>query len=487
MTSRKRTADINGGENRAHKRRNQPNSRSSKSTPTTDPNYGQRSVFGDAECFTTVPTGDSDLDCEDDAEALAYLKSYRTQASAIPHVIVATKAGPPLPPQALPAQEGEDEEHIDRSIYKNGTGDFRGYYHDGAYTAYPPGPEQDYDDESSVESSEDRPHNSNVDEIRNAYFTSLTTKFLSLRQLLQTEPPAELLSILPTSNPAEVGGFGRNKDTFNKWSGRLRGTDPLPAQIAGMHKDSVLRLLRIILGGKFLRKNHALRERTSRWLWALLARLPERGELDYQEIGWIRELGKRAVLMMLSLAEMEVLKEHYEVGDSSAGSLGEPEMDDDEGIDDESNPEESYDSDDNEADATVNGTEAKEANKAPREAPEETSDVEMQIDSDLEEEDGEVSEAPQPPEDATTDIETAKARLLGTLDATEEEEESDGPFELIVSTDADEVAAAEAAQRVKLNELVTLNMILTVAGEFYGQRDLLEFRDPFGGLQLDVD
>ena len=70
-----------------------------------------------------------------------------------------------------------------------------------------------------------------------------------------------------------------------------------------------MRLLRIILGGKFLRKNQELRERTSRWIWALLARLPDKGELDYQEIGWIRELGKRAVLLMVSLAEMEVLKE----------------------------------------------------------------------------------------------------------------------------------------------------------------------------------
>lgn len=35
-------------------------------------------------------------------------------------------------------------------------------------------------------------------------------------------------------------------------------------------------------------------------------------------------------------------------------------------------------------------------------------------------------------------------------------------------------------ERAKANVRATLNMILTVAGEFYGQRDLLEFRDPFG-------
>ncbi|KAG4217621.1 hypothetical protein PC116_g33899, partial [Phytophthora cactorum] len=184
-----------------------------------------------------------------------------------------------------------------------------------------------YDDESDSEWSEGRPRNSNSDEIREAYFQSLTNQFLALREVLQAEPPEHLLNTLPRSNPIDVGEFGPRSDTFAKWSGRLRGTDPLPAQIAGMHKDGVMRLLRIILGGKFLRKNQELRERTSRWIWALLARLPDKGELDYQEIGWIRELGKRAVLLMVSLAEMEVLKEHYDVGDSTAESQGDVEVD----------------------------------------------------------------------------------------------------------------------------------------------------------------
>ncbi len=38
------------------------------------------------------------------------------------------------------------------------------------------------------------------------------------------------------------------------------------------------------------------------------------------------------------------------------------------------------------------------------------------------------------------------------------------------------------AGRAAMNQRATLCMILTVAGEFYGQRDLLGFRDPFGDL-----
>jgi hypothetical protein len=50
----------------------------SKRAKTTriDPTSSQRGAFGDLENGTTVP-GDSDLECEDDSEALAYLKSVR--------------------------------------------------------------------------------------------------------------------------------------------------------------------------------------------------------------------------------------------------------------------------------------------------------------------------------------------------------------------------------------------------------------------------
>ncbi|KAI2615034.1 hypothetical protein GGR54DRAFT_642768 [Hypoxylon sp. NC1633] len=594
------------------KRRDQ---KSSRSISTIDQNYGQRTVFGSSECMTTVPTGDIDLECEDDTEALAYLGSVRLQASTIPHVMVASKAGPQTPPRTrsesadgLDEQlEGTDKEHIDRSIYKDGRGDFRGYYQDGAYTAYPDGyfesdedeegedyenesynheqgeqeegdMDLDYNDESSPESGDGRPHNSSSDEIREAYFTSLTNQYLALRKLLQSNPPHHLLNTLPKSNPASVNGSGRRSETFAKWSGRLRGTDPLPSQIAGMHKDDVFHLLHIILHGKFLRKTTNLRERTSRWIWALLARLPERGELDYQEISWIRELGKRAVLMMVSLTEMEILKEHYDVG-SSNGDASFPggEVEVEEGIDEEL----SYDNHDfdddigteiqdldadsgelngdphvNNCESTscltkednatasttnsrtqptlhVNGyakftsstgsTEAETAIQADTPAAaedfKEASDVEMQIDSDEEKEEkeeGEVFDTPQHAEDPAADIDAAKAQLLAQLygtpiaDATVTDAGQAADQDSILDTYSDagvvtaddpSLTATERAaflaleaeekakeqellHRARVNERATLNMILTVAGEFYGQRDLLEFRDPFGGLQV---
>ncbi|KAI0551460.1 hypothetical protein F4679DRAFT_539464 [Xylaria curta] len=535
----KRTAEE-GGELKAPKSKRHKTSR-------TDPTSGQRGAFGDLGDATTAP-GDSDLDCEDDSEALAYLRSVRTQASTIPHVLVAKKAGPPLPPQASEgsSQDGQGQ-HADRTIYEDGIGDFRGYYQDGAYVACPEEEEgefydEDYEgdepDEAESENSDepevsgsarDRPRNSSADEIRDAYFASITSRYTALRNLLQTEPPGSVVAALPATHPTEVGEWKRGVDTFQKWQGRLRGTDPIPAQIAAMHKDSIFRLLRVLLTCKFLRKRTQLRERTSRWVWALLARLPDKGELDYMEVGWIRELGKRAVLLMVSLAELEVLREHCDVAGSSPGDQDEYEIGADvddcfddnlsqdspinahipETMDDQAEdilnpglPTSNHAHQSRHRSVDINYETRNPSLRTP--CADDTSDVEMQLESDME--DGEVAgELPSPPRsDPITDIETAKARLLAQLNndmSDNGEVEEDAISRQGIQTTAEceqeeegnEMAESEEGaderyqelDRAQVNERATLNMILTVAGEFYGQRDLLEFRNPFGGLQFE--
>ncbi|KAK7750028.1 hypothetical protein SLS62_008020 [Diatrype stigma] len=534
------------GDNTTKRRREHAPYKPGKSVSNIDQAYGQRGAFGSLEDRSTVPAWDSDLDCEDDSDALAYLRSVRTQASSIPHVVVAQKAGPPPPPPRLFAgtteQEDGDEDTVDRSIYENGVGDSRGYYYDGAYTALPENYDEDYydedydeeydgegsDEEDSLESSGDRPHNSSSDEIRDAYYASLTRQYVSLRKIVRTDPPQSAINALPSSNPTQVGKLCAS--TFSRWSGLIKATDPLPAQVAAMHKDSVVHLIRILLDGKSFREGHELRERTSRWIWALLARLPDRGELDYQEIGWIRELGKKAVLFMLNLTERELLQKEYGVGSGGpneenaeagvAESVLEAPTLSTQDDDPNSSKAEAHNT---EADGTTNarnndpgkpdGTSVNAKTKPlgeeycpdpssqqaivpsadtnadveqssvrppsppPRAEEEleqgtaEVSDVEMQLDTDME--DGEVSEE-DPREELEADIESAKARLLAQLQGAEESSP-----EPALTREQEETA------RAQINLRATLNMILTVAGEFYGQRDLLEFRNPFSRLSED--
>ncbi|KAI3398088.1 hypothetical protein diail_9841 [Diaporthe ilicicola] len=448
--------------------------------PQTDLTYGQRC------CFPGLDHGhessDEDLEFEDETDALAYLQTVRQQASGIPHLLVAPRSGPRLPPASAGVgalnYDDDDNYAADRSIYDDGVGDARGYYEDGAYTAAPDRFESgggDGDGEESREQTED----DEAAKIAQAYYTSLMTHFTSLRERLHQDPPPQALAALTKEQSPYVGRFGPASRTFTTWSVRVRHSDPAPAQVAAMDKDAVLRLLRVILGGKFLRSGTELRERTSRWLWALLARLPDRGELDYMEVGHVRDLGKRAALLMHSLREMAALREEVEGGGAAQEDDGlEGEQEDWEG----EGEGEALDEDGADTSALTNeivepvavpdndpasaqhssGPPARSSSTAPTSLPDVDGDKADPM------EDGEIDESA--PMDIDTDVESAKTRLLAKL--------STHGWSSNDADQAEEEAPIDPA-RARMNMRATLNMILTVAGEFYGQRDLLEFRDPF--------
>ncbi|KAL2686980.1 hypothetical protein Neosp_004527 [[Neocosmospora] mangrovei] len=434
-----------------------------------DPTWGQKYVFSGSGNATTVPAGE-ESEFEDDSEAMAYLSSVRQEANGIPHLLVAPKVqiGPQLPADFERDDDADQDDQgpTDRSIYETGIGDSRGYYEDGAYVGLPEyGEEDDYEEGEAPEYEDD-----DFDEeraIHEAYFASLMDQYLHLRSVLHTKPPLKRpLSTLP------IASYHRRAFRSSIVTDRY----------------TILRILRVLLGGKFLRRGYTLPERTSRWLWALLARLPDKGELNYAEIGWVRDLGRRAVLLGRSLAEMAALREELAEGGLGAHeAVDKSSSDEDVVVDGEElevegavSPEQDEDDttppdvDQSEGQPSKADTaEPQPANPASKpdteegEIDDEEDDVAMDIASESEAEDGEV--APQPKED----LEEAKARLLAQLD--------NGP----TSDDPDAEAEAEkeaAKQRSRANLRATLNMILTVAGEFYGQRDLLEFREPFVGM-----
>ncbi|KAF4983159.1 hypothetical protein FZEAL_1382 [Fusarium zealandicum] len=427
-----------------------------------DPTWGQKYVFS-GEHTTTIPRGE-ESDFEDDGDAMAYLNSVRHEATGIPHLLVAPKVpiGPQLPADFERDQDSDqdDEGQADRDIYQDGIGDSRGYYEDGAYTALPGGydaPEDD-DDEERI--------------LHEAYFASLMDQYLRLRTILHAEPPANAQSRLSPSQVTTAAPFGDRSSPIALWSRLMRTTDPHPLQLALMSKETTLHVLRVLLGGKFLRRGYSLPERTSRWLWALLARLPDSGELNHAEIGWVRDLGRRAVLLGRSLAEMAALRDELAEGGLGAHEAVDRSSSDEEAVVDADeaevegalSPEDGSEDDEqpSEAEAAPVASPAPKPDTEEGEIDDAEEDVAMDLASDSEAEDGEV--APETQED----LHDAKARLLAQLDNPASDDE-----------DAEQEAAK---QRLRANLRATLNMILTVAGEFYGQRDLLEFREPFVGM-----
>jgi hypothetical protein len=355
-----------------------------------------------------------------------------------------------------------------------------------------------------------------------AYNASLLSRYHALRTLLQTVPSQAALNALPPVNETEVGGFGQNQQNFKKWENKLRHTDPLPAQIAAMDKGSVLRLLRIILQSKFLRRGYTLRERTSRWIWALLARLPDRGELDSVEIGWVRDLGKRAVAVSISREHARALSEVVDRSQLEAFGLRSVlnEIDEENKDEEEEDMELEEDEEELEEGEPVRGnneqvdkrhSRANSSSLAPGElrhlqpaaALQAVEEQRLDNDSAMDAEDGEVFEAedtlahlhpveeakeavsdmedgeiadeePSTNRDISNAIAAAKARLLASLG------DSDTPNKRLASAPQQHDEADLMAD--KFNMRTTVNMILTVAGEFYGQRDLLQFRAPFAEL-----
>ncbi|KAH6628322.1 hypothetical protein F5144DRAFT_578660 [Chaetomium tenue] len=458
------------------RRREQQPSKPKQVEGKPDPTYGQRTAFPGLDDDGSAQFSDDDLEFEQNAEALAYLRAVRKEASGVPNVLVAPKAGPELPTHL----QGSDA--IDRSIYADGVGDSRGYYHDGAYTAAPD-PDPSTTSPDGAEEGEilpvaeaDRVAAQNA-ALRKAYFVSLTARFLRLRALLHRTPSASAIAALPRDHGTEVGSFGANSWTFRVWTKRIRHTDPLPAQIAALKRQSVLKLLRVILGGKFIRRGYELRPRTSRWIWALLARLPDQGEMDYVEVGWVRELGKRAVLMMVSIAHMDALRE--QVGGDLEGNV--------DGDDEEEFVEEMVLDEDGEEQVIATSAKSQRPAAATADAGNgEDGEMDMDIDE------GEVTDDESPStagnKDIAADIAAAKARLLARLEENSGAQEevpatadADTPADRRNSSSDEETATLDEAE-ARVNMRATLNMVLTVAGEFYGQRDLLEFRDPFPAL-----
>lgn len=84
-----------------------------------------------------------------------------------------------------------------------------------------------------------------------------------------------------------------------------------------MDTRTVLRALSLLTG--VLRRSSNISVRVSAWAWGLLARLPELGTLGSEEVGVVRELGKRAVWVRCGF----VSKEIAEATEGFGGEVGE--------------------------------------------------------------------------------------------------------------------------------------------------------------------
>lgn len=124
---------------------------------------------------------------------------------------------------------------------------------------------------------------------RDAYTQAMKVRFSGQRKLLYS-----------MSEAAVVNKTSAVREPLWKLQKQLVSEGPRLQQVARMSQQAALQLLRKITESH-LPREHTISVATSAWIWALLARLSEVGSMNNDQVAIVRELGKQAILVQLSL------------------------------------------------------------------------------------------------------------------------------------------------------------------------------------------
>ena len=313
-----------------------------------------------------------------------------------------------------------EEDDDDGTAYEEG-----GFYSDGAYMSAPI---------TTSFSSSSEEISSDPQEL---YYASLSAQFNLLRTTLRCSPPISAMQVLDSSHPIYLSPD--SDIARQQWRLHLQTTDPHMVQLACMDAESVLEVIKLMTTGMARIIQARVQERIKRlgaWAWAVLGRCKDMGELGSEEIADIRELGKRAVGILVGIR------------DKSGRAYGGEREDD---------VETSY------GEALVRSGAGNAANDCIGSA---SSDSEVTPKTDVE-------VIREPTAEISTSIEEAKARLQERLAETNDADALGSEVEDESAEGCEEEFKVDADKEVR----IILDMIITVVGEYYGQRDLLEFRD----------
>lgn len=287
-------------------------------------------------------------------------------------------------------------------------------YVDGVFIA----PPTTLPDEDAGEEDEDS------DSPQAIYHNLLRHRFLLLRSTLRCTPPAEAIASLDDAHPITLPWHIPR--ARRDWRRTLLSTDPLMVQLSCMDADSVMAATRLVgrVLAETVRSGDAVKvRRIGAWVWGLLGKCREVGQLSSEEVGDLRELGKRAVGILQKLN-----RESAPTPETSGKRI-----DSDGGAGDSSDGEE-----------------------------------------------GEDERAPEPAEgkpQSDPKLEAAKAQAQDRRSESSADKRSQGQS----LTDGAKGDAATRHDDDKPDAIclsrAMLDMIITIVGEFYGQRDLLLSRN----------
>lgn len=363
---------------------------------------------------------------------------YRSEAKTVPNLLVA--------PIAPTTQSEKNELYADYP---------QGYYSDGAYTATPLHTSKHSQAYVNGGQQEDQ-------DPQEAYYTSLCARFTELTEMLQS-PPSR-------AAPDSTDIYYLDWRKLRLWRGKLLNIAPTMVLLAQLTQESVICGLDVLeclltlanLQGK-KGKNIGL------WTWGLLGKCREVGQMGSEEVGVLRKLGKQSVWLLRRITAGDVIGRVVDEPNVNAG-------DEDEGdgeSEDESGEEERV-----EGGADFVGADDADDGYSPSIDPITTAALGR---------DGN-SEAHPMATMADADLTKAKQHILNSLGTDQAQTK---PAETIASNGYGiqkptpthpvtevEVDGEELKERAdeKATIHATLDMLVTIIGEFYRQRDLLNGR-----------
>ena len=337
----------------------------------------------------------------------------------------------------------------------------RGYYEDGAYMALPA-----QGSSRLVGGLDDKMQDDHEDEDEDldpqqAYYTSLMDRFQALRSIIHSPPPdSARLTPKYQTRRGMVSAATRANDlhgaTHSQWRFELTQNEPPMQVLACMSQEAVIRALSRLetMLSKSNLHSHPSGKVLGAWCWGLLGRCKNLGEMSSEEVAVVRVVGKTALRLGQKLRNQQ--------------RLGQEEAETGEVEEEEEDLEEDRESRDLLAEMDI------------------TPDVNATSDTPGKNETASIAEAI---------VDNKPITGTGTGSGGQDEEMEDGELdeteetaELLVkakrtllarvrSTSPALLTAGPAEEDIEARTFGTLDMIVTIVGEFFGQRDLLDARD----------
>ena len=258
------------------------------------------------------------------------------------------------------------------------------------------------------------------------YYLAMLDRFAQLQARLHSPAPLSAVELLTSSRPISFPPDAAK--AREKWRHVTKTSDPSTTQLACMDPESVMELVKLLtecMSGIIKSRVQGKVKRLGVWIWATLARCRNRGELSSEEVAELRELGKRAV----QLLEFVRRSQSVEMGDQTA----------------------------NDEDAAIHSNDGKQVGRKLGSLSMAAADSKKSVHLDSSEED-------------LSMLEHAKAQIASMLDP-----DGDGAAQIGENPDSAEGVVREIDVEKQIRMI--LDTTLTIVGEVYGQRDLLEHRD----------